>query len=75
MTDTKLLADLGHGVKDHDGEVYPHLVPLSVGQLDGEEAVNRDKLKLVVRHDAVTVEGLPGFVQPHPLLRPPQAIV
>lgn len=72
MSDPELLADLGHGKEGHDGKVHPHLVSLTVGEFDVQEAMNRDKLELGIGHDAVPVKGLPRLVQPYSLVRPPK---
>ncbi len=72
MPDSEFLADLGHGKEGHDGKVHPHLVSLAIGELDGQEAMNWDELKLGVRHDAVPVKGLPRLVQPYSFVWPPK---
>lgn len=48
---------------------------MSVGQFHCEVTVNWTELQLGVRHDAIGVERLARFVEPDPVVGPPQSIV
>ena len=60
---------------DRQTDRHTDLVTVSVGQLDCEMSMNWTELQLGIGHDAIGIERLPWFVEPYPVVWPPQSVV